>query len=526
MLDGFKRPQGPRRSSDNPKPQTRTYSSEAVKPWQADDKPKPVIKRMPVSKVRIGKRPGSIKIRYKDELIFRGGWFVLLEERGGVCVLTREDAKEIERDYARYCENMSLQYEARESNIPRMEKEWKEGTYDYKVDRLSDPSEDIVIKDVLRIPESIDGHKINKIHRKSFRSLEIKELILPDSVEVIEGEAFNDCYYLEKITIGPGVNIASDAFRDCPAVKYENGLCIFGNTLYKANDDISEELIIPYNITKISAEAFKGNKVLKNVVLPPNLEKLGEDSFSKCPNLQMVTFTGKDHDIDFGWGHIFREDPNLTSVKLPEGITRIGTWMFQKSGNLSLVNIPSTVRSVAISAFEGTKLSGNFIPPLENYLYLDNWLIAARKDQITVPEIKEGTFGIAESVFAFSRDGHIESVTLPDSVKIICSNAFRNSNVKKVDLGAAEYIGAEAFYGSDLTEVHIPESCKYVGPRSLSAANLMDIYFHGRDTEIDGPKPTKYSDGRIVRIHGIKGSTAERYVIESGEQFGLEFVEM
>ena len=95
MLDGFKRPQGPRRSSDNPKPQTRTYSSEAVKPWQVEDKPKPVIKRMPVSKVRSGKRPDSIKIRYKDELIFRGGWFVLLEERGGVCVLTREDAKVI-----------------------------------------------------------------------------------------------------------------------------------------------------------------------------------------------------------------------------------------------------------------------------------------------------------------------------------------------------------------------------------------------------------------------------------------------
>ncbi|MBP5554378.1 MAG: leucine-rich repeat protein [Lachnospiraceae bacterium] len=553
MPDSFKKPQGPRRSSDNPKPVTQTYSSEAVKPWQLENEPKtkkpikllnefykpeaagpdvkktvprPVINRAPAGRPRTGKRLDSVNIKYKDVLIFRNGWFVLLEEKGGVCVLTREDAKEIERDYARYCEHMSLQYEGRESNIPQMEKAWKEGRYDYKADALSDPSEDIVIGDVLRIPGSIDGHKINKIYRKTFRSLGIKELILPDSVKVIEGQAFSDCYYLDKITMGPDVSIASDAFKDCPGMKFENGLCIFGNTLYKGNDEISEELIIPYNITRISGEAFKGNRVLKNVVLPPNLERLGEDSFSKCPNLQMVTFTGSGHDIDFGWGYIFREDPNLTSVKLPEGITKIGSWMFQKSESLSLVNIPSTVRSVNITAFEGTKLSRNFIPPLDNYLYLDNWLIAARKEQITVPDIKEGTFGIAEAVFAFSGDGHMDSLKLPDSVKIVCARAFKNSKVKKADLGAIEYLGEEALYGSDLTEVHIPESCKYVGRKSLSGRNLTDIYFHGRDTRIDEPKPGKSVDGRIVRIHGYKGSTAEQYVIQSGEKLGLEFVEI
>jgi hypothetical protein len=552
MFDSFKKPQGPRRSSDNPKPKTTTYSSDAVKPWQLENEPKtkkpikllnefykpevagpdvkkpaprPVFQRIPAN-ARRGKRATSVRIQYHDELIFRNGWFVLLEEKGGVCVLTREDAKEIERDYERYCEHMSLQYEGRESNIPKMEKAWKEGNYDYKVDTLSDPSEDIVIRDVLRIPGSIDGHKINKIYRKSFRSLEIKELILPDSVKTIEGEAFSDCYYLDKITMGSDVSIASDAFKDCPGVKYENGLCIFGNTLFRASDDISEELIIPYNVTKIAGQAFKGNKVLKNVVLPPNLERLGEDSFSNCPNLQMVTFTGSGHDIDFGWGHIFRENPNLLSVKLPEGITRIGTWMFQKSSNLSLVNIPSTVRDVEISAFEGTKLSRDFMDPRQMYLYLDKWLIGARTDQITVPEIEEGTVGIARAVFATSREGKMESVKLPDSVKIVCGYAFKNSRVKSVDLGKIEHLGAEALYGSDLTEVHIPETCKYVGRNSLSARNLMDIYFHGRDTEIDEPKPWKRTDGRIVRIHGYKGSTAERYVIQRGEKLGLEFVEL
>jgi hypothetical protein len=89
-----------------------------------------------------------------------------------------------------------------------------------------------------------------------------------------------------------------------------------------------------------------------------------------------------------------------------------------------------------------------------------------------------------------------------------------------------EYIGEEAFYGTDISEVHIPESCKYVGKRCLSAKNLTDIYFHRRDTQIDEPIPTKFKDGRNVRIHGYKGSTAEQYVIQRGEKLGLEFVEL
>lgn len=549
MPDSFKKPQRSRRSSDNPKAKTTTYSSEAVKPWQLENEPKtkkpikllnefykpqvagpdvkkPVYQYAPAGKVRRGKRETSVRIKYHDTLIFRSGWFVMLEEGGGVCVLTREDAKEIERDYARYCERMSLQYEPRESNIPKMEKAWEEGTYEYDTDKLSDPSEDIVIGDTLRIPESIDGHKINKVYRKTFSSLDIKELILPESVKLIEGEAFSDCYYLEKIIVGSDVTIASGAFKDCPGVKYENGLSIFGNTLFKANDDICEELVIPYNITKITSKAFKDNKVLKNVVLPPNLKSLGEDAFSGCRNLQMVTFTGKDHDIDFGWGHIFRDNPNLVSVKLPEGITQIGMWMFQNSRNLSLVNIPSTVRNVDITAFEGTRIPHDFMGAREDYLYLDNWLIDAKPEHFTVPEIKEGTFGIASSVFATTHEGKIESVKLPGSVKILCRCCFKNSRAKSVDLGAVEYIGEEAFYGTDISEVHIPESCKYVGKRCLSAKNLTDIYFHRRDTQIDEPIPTKFKDGRNVRIHGYKGSTAEQYVIQRGEKLGLEFVEL
>ena len=93
----------------------------------------------------------------------------------------------------------------------------------------------------------------------------------------------------------------------------------------------------------------------------------------------MVTFTGSGHDIDFGWGHIFRENPNLLSVKLPEGITRIGTWMFQKSENLSLVNIPSTVTDIEVSAFEGTKIMRDFKESNEENLYIDNRLIVSKE---------------------------------------------------------------------------------------------------------------------------------------------------
>ena len=53
--------------------------------------------------------------------------------------------------------------------------------------------------------------------------------------------------------------------------------------------------------------------------------------------------------------------------------------MFQKSENLSLVNIPSTVTDIEVSAFEGTKIMRDFKESNEENLYIDNRLIVSKE---------------------------------------------------------------------------------------------------------------------------------------------------
>ena len=162
--------------------------------------------------------PKYVTVRHNDRMFYRDGWFVLVEETGNVSVMTREDARRIEKAYVMFCNNMSSVYDPVRSPISAGRNNRTSGTYHYEVDDLADPSEDEIIDASLKIPAKIGGFVINMICRDTFQNLDITSLELPDSVREIRSGAFDGCDHLINISMGPDTVVAEDAFMGVPSV--------------------------------------------------------------------------------------------------------------------------------------------------------------------------------------------------------------------------------------------------------------------------------------------------------------------
>lgn len=86
---------------------------------------------------------------------------------------------------------------------------------------------------------------------------------------------------------------------------------------------------INYKVTSISANAFKGNKRLKEITLGKNVVSIGSRAFSGCANLK--------------------------SIKLPSGTAAIRSQAFYKCTALKSITLPADVDSIDRQAFYGCK---------------------------------------------------------------------------------------------------------------------------------------------------------------------------
>lgn len=87
------------------------------------------------------------------------------------------------------------------------------------------------------------------------------------------------------------------------------------------------------NVTQISKNAFSSNNTIAEVILPQNLKKIGEEAFYECQNLKEINLPNGE--IDISSPRIFAGCSSLTSFNIPDGVQRIGFFMFGDTPNLN-----------------------------------------------------------------------------------------------------------------------------------------------------------------------------------------------
>lgn len=178
--------------------------------------------------------------------------------------------------------------------------------------------------------------------------------------------------------------------------------------------------------------------------------------------------------------------------------------------NLTSITIPSSVTSIADRAFMFTSLLSITVDS-ENEYFSSQDGVLFNKDKtalIYYPECNERT-----------------SYVIPGETKIIKEYAFcENKSLTSVTIpDGLESIGAEAFSTCySLRSMVLPESVTYIGSGAFSGSGYIEsIYILNKDCEIVNSEriPYIYQTLCYADIYGYKGSTAQAYAEEHGNNF-------
>lgn len=199
---------------------------------------------------------------------------------------------------------------------------------------------------------------------------ELKSIVLPDGLEIIEGSCFN-ASGLESVTIPASVKrIDHYAFRDCFELRnllgdshfisadrkflYDRDWAINPMIIifFAGRDD--ESYTIPDGIRAIENYAFDGCKKLRSLTVPETLENIGV-AFNGCDNLETLHSkysTSDNKGLMNKYNELIFVLPNIDEdYVVPDEVTRIGENVFYERPNLRSVTMGDQVTSIGSYAF-------------------------------------------------------------------------------------------------------------------------------------------------------------------------------
>ncbi len=260
------------------------------------------------------------------------------------------------------------------------------------------------------IPDTIAGLPVLYIGDSAFRmNYLLEEVVFPDGLIEIEGNAFYNCMSLKKINIPSGLQcIGQEAFDSC----------------YKLESDI----ILPDGFVNLEPQAFEHCKSITRVRIPGSAS-VGDCAFAQCTLLSDVT-------IEEGFRYlsnaVFSECSALTSIVLPESLLLIGTNAFYRTG-LQSIHIPKSVSLIGAAPFQECSLLT--IASLDqnnpNFIMRSGVIYSADEKQLIVafPAIMDEHFVVPDSVESIQHravfgNNRLKSVYIPSNVKWIEQEAF------------------------------------------------------------------------------------------------------
>lgn len=222
------------------------------------------------------------------------------------------------------------------------------------------------------------------------------------------------------------------------------------------------------DVTIIKENAFAYEKSINEITLPSTIKEIQEGAFMTI---------------------------EIQSIILPEGLEKIGNYVFSTCLKLEEIVIPSTVVYLGEGIFSHCKKLVSVV--FENDLTsipVDTFRGCESFTTFTVPE---GVTVIGESAF---RDcNYLESIILPSTLKEIGYSAFKNDHLTEVDLPEGLItIGEYAFNENFLEVLFIPDSVTDMGNNVFSSNQQLKSITIGANVTTD------FSQNDFYRLDSIE----------------------
>ena len=289
----------------------------------------------------------------------------------------------------------------------------------------------------------------------------LTSVTIPSSVNSIGEEAFRGCTGLTSVTIPTSVTeIGYSAFGGTPWYNNQpDGVVYIGKVAYEFKGEMASgtAINIKEGTVSISGYAFYGCTGLTSVTIPNSITKIRDDTFKGCTGLTSITIPNSVTEI--GWS-AFKGCTGLPSVTIPNSVTEIGWSAFRGCAGLTSVTIPNSVTEIGWSAFEGCTALTSVTFNATNCKSPDRTYEAWFQDCPLTSLVIGNDVKSIPSCLAYYQT-RLTTVTIPNSVISIGWYAFVGcTGLTSVTIpNSVTEIGYSAFYGcTGLTSVTIPNS--------------------------------------------------------------------
>ena len=263
-------------------------------------------------------------------------------------------------------------------------------------------------------------------------------------------------------------------------------------------------IILPETLISIGAQMFE-NSALEDVLIPVNVKKIGAAAFRNCSSLENVTFAPNStlHTIETG---AFHGCSVLKTIKIPASVetmedlsfhecrqleeviwdnesklTKLNKQIFGNCISLSFIVIPANVREIDPDAFNGCSSLSAVIFENNSQIEVVDGFQGCGLKSIRIPHsvhtIKHGAFKDCSS---------LESVVFDENIQLKVIDGFQYcSSLKNIEIPASvDSIATYAFSGAGLTKIFIPQTVKSIGYAAFSYCKSLETVVYDRNSQV------------------------------------------
>lgn len=374
------------------------------------------------------------------------------------------------------------------------------------------------------IPENVDNKKVEEIYAAAFKG-KIESVSIPNSVKRIGYRAFSDAE-IEKITIPEGVkelDISSLSTENLKKLEINGNLethhdakhygsRVSGSlgVLNNRDKELPIEIVLKDTVTHIPVGLFANTKVITpqipesvkfindlafyNTIFEKSIPKNEvarlieeEEKISGTYQGNTLVIPGSVHQLD---SFVFADVQGLDTVIFNSGLTTLNSYNFANS-SVKEVYLPATLR-YANSAF-------------------------SEANNLKKVNFEEGLKMIPH--WTLHRANSLEEVTIPRSIDEIGNGAFKNTNLKKIDLSKTNLrkLGTDVFYGTQIEELLLPETMTSLNLNSFNGMNNLKKLYIPRNVE----EVTLGGYMNNVVFHVYKDSKAHKILAKSRYKYEI-----